>query len=359
MINSGSSIRSFYFESSSEGTISHKILMTPAPLPQKFVLCGSFKEKIIDDNNFFTIYGEAGNPWLSISSWKYGNRIDIWMKINKVWLKIRDIPPYWMNFYIHVCIFADTISGHISLSFNGEPDESVNVPEIKIEKPKNLSGKLYIGLSENHHLTGKTQYQGQVANINLFSRSDSRTISKMTANLCDQVGDLVNHESVWATIGVVNETLEEKWKICNRNKTYTLAVPKNINYDEAREVCNKLGDGNMTEAKNKKDLENMISLFRDMNTSCEFVWTPLTDEDQEGEFRSIVTGELATFLPWHEESPNGGDDENHIAIHFPSGKYYDYYKGMVACPICDVPKDMVFSFMGVCKKTYFGNKYSF
>ena len=359
MISTGYSVKSVYFESSLDGTISHKVLKTPTPLPQNFIFCGSFKEKMIDNNNFFTIYGHSDNPWLSLSTWIYGNRIDIWMKINKVWLKIRDIPPYWMNFYIHVCIFADIISGQLSLSFNGEPAESVTVPEIKLEKPKDLSGKLYIGLSENHHLYGKTQFQGQVANINIFSGNDSRTIRKMSANLCDQVGDIVNFESEWVYRGLVNETLAEKWKICNKNETYTLGVPKNINYEEAKKVCKKLGASNMTEAKNKKDLENVLSLFMDSKASCDFVWTPFTDEEHEGEFRSDVTGELATFLPWHEESPNGGNDENHVTIHIPSGAYYDYYKGLDGCPVCDLPKGTVFSFLGVCKKTYFGNRYSF
>ena len=87
-----------------------------------------------------------------------------------------------------------------------------------------------------------------------------------------------------------------------------------MDWNEAIKVCDKLGGGNMSEAKSKIDLERIISPFKILNSSCNFVWTPLVDDEIDGEFSSVVTGKPATYLPWNEDQPSGGDEENNVAV---------------------------------------------
>ena len=147
---------------------------------------------------------------------------------------------------------------------------------------------------------------------------------------------------------------EENWLICNKNESYTVAIPTKMNWNEARKVCGKLGGGNITEPKNKRDISHAISLFKNMKSLCDFVWTPLYDEDVEGQFKSIVTGQLASFLPWNANRPDGADEENHVAFHLTSQKYDDNDKMDKHCVTCDLYKSTEFVMQGVCKDTHFG-----
>ena len=63
---------------------------------------------------------ESNKPWMTLSNWVYLDKITMWLKINTVWYKIRVIPLYWVNAWIHVCMHTDTISKNISISLNGE-----------------------------------------------------------------------------------------------------------------------------------------------------------------------------------------------------------------------------------------------
>ena len=110
----------------------------------------------------------------------------------------------------------------------------------------------------------------------------------------------------------------------------------------------------MTEAMNKRDLERIISLFETMNSSCKYVWTPVTDEETEGQFISSVTGQLVTYLPWKEGQPDGGDTCNHVNINMDTKLYHDTSSTFLNCFVCDLFKDTEFFLLGVCETSYFG-----
>ena len=61
----------------------------------------------------------------------------------------------------------------------------------------------------------------------------------------------------------------------------------------------------MARIKNISSLEKMTQLVRtNWNESCPKIWTPYSDEGEEGVFKDIDTGEEAQFLPWFEGQPN-------------------------------------------------------
>ena len=353
LLNPGYSLKMFAFENPIDQNIAHIILKTPSTIPQNFTFCSSFKENYVDGRSFFTIYDESHKPWMALSNWLPGNTIIMWLQINTVWIKIREVPFYWTNFWIHVCIYVDTLSDNVSISLNGEQPLSYIVPGLSLVETKDLQGRLYIGLSE-HDKKPQRQFEGQVANMNLLSAMDSRGIQNMSANLCGVVGDIVNPDVQWENVGLVKEKVGKESDICNRNQTYTVAFSARVNWNEAVQICDKLGGGNLTEAMNKRNLDEIISLFETMNSSCKHVWTPLVDEELEGEFKSSVTSQLVSYLPWKEGQPDGGDTCNHVNINMDTKLYHDTSRTFLNCFVCDLYKATVFFLLGVCETSYFG-----
>ena len=144
--------------------------------------------------------------------------------------------------------------------------------------------------------------------------------------------------------------------ICNNIEVYKVAIPAKITWDTARDMCDKIGGGNITEPQTERDTTHIVSLLKNMNSSCEHLWTPFSDEDVEGEFRSSVTAQAPTYLPWKQGQPDGADTENYLAVQVKSKLWKDAHKNEKYCSACDINKSLVFTLIGVCKDTYFGKK---
>ena len=346
-------INIFLFDTSSEENLEYGKMETTTPLPPVFTLCASFRENTVEDTSFFTLFGEAGTPWMTISTWAYPDKnIEMWTRINKKWYKIRDIPAHWLNFWIHVCFHADTISGNISFSFNGEPSSSFIAPELRQGVPKNLKESLFIGLGKFYEEIEPKQFHGQITNFNIFY--DAKDIEAMSGNPCKYNGDILSWNDDWRQQGQVEVREEEAWKICNNNQSYTVAITERISWSDAVSVCRKLGDGVITEARSDENVEHIVSLFSKVRTTCDIVWTPIVDKEVEGVFKSSITGEIATYLPWREGKPDGGDGENIVVIEVKNKLYNDRGDGRRYCTSCDISKSTEFSIIGVCKNSYFG-----
>ena len=53
---------------------------------------------------------------------------------------------------------------------------------------------------------------------------------------------------------------------------------------------------------------------RKTDGSCTWLWTPYSDEEKEGVFLNMNSQEQASFLPWKQNQPNGGREENFVKI---------------------------------------------
>ena len=91
-----------------------------------------------------------------------------------------------------------------------------------------------------------------------------------------------------------------------------------------------------------------------MNSTCDNVWTPIGDKEVEGVFKSIITGEIATYLPWSEGKPDGGVGESIAVIEVKNKLYNDKAESRRHCISCDLSKTTEFSLIGVCQNSYFG-----
>ena len=350
LVHQGYSIKTLSFESTSDENIAYQVPQTSTPLPPIFTFCASFKEPTIGESSFFTMFGESDDPWLTVVNWVVEDQIQMWMRISKMdWIKVWDLPPYWLNFWIYICIKVDSLADTLFVSLNGESPVSFVMNGINENRPTNLKGKMYIGLSKIYE---RRQFQGEVSNINIFS--DSKNFDLLSAGPCEHIGDILQPDSEWERVAVVKEVEEEDWKVCNKNKAYHLVIPEKLKWVEAVDACMKLGGGHITEPGSEEDIKRTIELFEMMNLTCEHIWTPISDEEVEGEFRSSITGDLVTYLPWLENMPDGGNVENNVAIQVSSGQYDDWHRSYAECVPCEVPKTTEFFFIGVCEDTYFG-----
>ena len=348
----------FTFDSSTPEDLSYAALASPViSLPSIWILCTSHLETTIDNLSYFTIYGEDGKPWLTLSIWDSDGGIYLWARITTTWIRVYKLQRSWLNFWIHICTKVDVKSGILLLSINGEPTTMLDAQSLKNQTPQNLSENMVLGLS---HLdeSGQQQFSGSITNVNVWKGNESTDIQILSNSLCLQHADLINPDSKWRIAGNVNvENSEKHRKICDKNKTYQIAIPAPIDWTDAMKLCKNLGSGNMTELMNMEDIEHTLDLFKNINSPCKNIWTPLTDEENEGGYKSSITGRINQFLPWEVSEPNGFNDENHVLLKVSSKGYFDNVKSKKStCVACDLFKTTIFTLRGVCKDSHFGNK---
>ena len=160
----------------------------------------------------------------------------------------------------------------------------------------------------------------------------------------------------WKRIGNVREIKQDNWKICYNYEIYRVVIPTKINWDSSRELCHKLGEGSITEPQNERDIADVVSLLENMNSTCKTVWTSISDEEVEGEFRSSETGKLITFLPWNDDQPNGRRTQNHVGLDVKPKLFRDVHRSKQYCSACDLNKTLVVTLIGGCEDTPFGKK---
>ena len=73
-------------------------------LPDNFIFCSSHLESSLDGNNFFTIYGENGSPWLSLSIWAISGYPILWGRHDSTWLRIIEMKELRPISWIHICM---------------------------------------------------------------------------------------------------------------------------------------------------------------------------------------------------------------------------------------------------------------
>ena len=114
----------------------------------------------------------------------------------------------------------------------------------------------------------------------------------------------------------------------------------------------------MTELKNDEDKVHTIEIFENIPSPCKYIWTPVTDKARDQEYISVLTGKKVTYLPWEFSEPNGFTDESLVLLNLETKGYFDNVNTKKpTCTACDIHKSTIFSLIGVCKETYFGNMY--
>ena len=326
-------------------------LDTKLEVTQSFTFCGSFRQRTITDKGFLSIYGKDEKIWLSLSFWTYGSgEIKMWFFLLGDWHYIAPLEIYTLSIWNHICIEVDTNKREILVILNGLPVILRNT-SLGINTPEDLRGKVKIGFTEDEN--GLRPYEGKVANLILIN-DKIPSLENIADNLCEYA-DNNDKDLSWNVTGNVKLISEEDLEICNKNETYVLAIKAQMAFDGALKTClNKLS-GDMPLPNTSHEMNHLLSFFKEEH--CKFVWSPLSDEEVEGKFKSVIDGEVATFLPWTPSNPNGGRNHNNVVMQWSYNKagYNDMGKtDTYYCVYCYMKLSATFLLRGVCKHTYFG-----
>ena len=182
-------------------------------------------------------------------------------------------------------------------------------------------------------------------------------------------GDLVSWTQIeWERRGNWSLVLEEEVRpdrVCSDRDTYD--IPFKIHVDQATGIktCNKLGRGVMSPApKNAEEVQEFLDWFDEETTEpdgneCFNIWTPLSDEAVEGEWRSLIDGSKQTFLPWSPNYGARGPQDNSLGIYAPEPEtsFYDTVgEEQESCISCTMNRSLTLYLKGLCDGSTFGKK---
>ena len=240
----------------------------------------------------------------------------------------------------------------------------MDVVELLSSKPSRLN--LTIGLVD-HSWLPKQQFPDSVTNINIFHTSQERVLEQMSSNPCKFAasGDFMDWaETTWNKTGKGPKELDfTEDTVCNKNPFYKIPLPTEMTWPETKQTCNNLGHANITESFSKDDLDKFMIWFIREHGPCQDIWTPLTDQGEEGVFVSANSGQEANYIPWMYGQPNGGNIQNHLAIRRTQGGannsfgYYDAKASNRFCSSCTLDKTTVFTLWGRCEFTFLDSAY--
>ena len=131
----------------------------------------------------------------------------------------------------------------------------------------------------------------------------------------------------------------------------------------AIDTCVALGQGRMTFVNNAEELKDFFREFQDSVPlgMCRAIWTPFSDEEEEGSYTNLVDKTTPTFFPWARGQPNGAHTENGVSIRWnptSSPAFFDQNefqgKEKSICAACSLAEDFSLTLWGACKDTLIG-----
>ena len=331
-----------------------------------FVFCFSFKVAKIDFSGPLEIRDENDDQWMyfMLSDSQDGTLFGIvGAPGSNVWYTIAKVKDQ-VNHWYHLCVDMDFENEKLTVALNGAlTAELEGVTAMTTARPS----KIVIGKTE---CSGEEcQYTWQLTNLQLFSSPPVPSLPELSLDLCGQTGDLLAWDQMtWQTEGnwsLVREDQLEPGTVCGNKDTYDVALNMHIKQKDGVKACNKMGKGVMTAAPNTpEELKSFLDWFAENDgggdDSCYNIWTPLSDEEEEGVWRSLVDGSEATFLPC---APNYCEEENRasnaMVLYVPDGPvaFADVEGSQYNCISCTLNSSVTFSLLGLCSDTIMGKLY--
>ena len=153
-----------------ENAPSYAYLVEDVQLPENFILCSSIKQARFDDVGFFIIHGKDSQEWLEMEFESFSKHTKLTVRRGKHIHRIGELQNPTLNYWYHICLRLDVNKSEIDVAVNGKRlgNASINVTNV----PSKLSMKIGVG----HY--NKKQFQGSVANIQIFNEGNVAAISR-------------------------------------------------------------------------------------------------------------------------------------------------------------------------------------
>ena len=350
------------YQESSTTLSSATLANNPLPhLPDHFILCSSHYQSHMDTRNTHTIYviyqdESMTTPWLNIGIWKE-NRL--WANVrHESWHILGSIQSQDLFEWMHICLEIDLVQGTISASINGKSFEVTNVSGL------NPSPGFNIRLGIVHHSVRdiKEQFHGKLTNIQLLTPSvDNKTT--LTENLClnrPNFNILSWSDMNWTLSGNdFKEMTIDSSIVCPSSPYADLKVPFKWTKNRAKDMCYKIGKGQITSISNPSNSSSDKSLSMKYGDSeCEKFWTPYIYSEMEGTAKNEYT-EAEEKLSWLPGTPVNNTGWPNVFF-YPAKRYFettDQYSEY--CLVCNTSLKTIYTMRGNCKYSLLGNlKYS-
>ena len=216
-----------------------------------------------------------------------------------------------------------------------------------------------IGRVLDSNYVGELQFKGMVTSINIFFGRNEYKINKICEAICNNDGleaDLSWKHITWRKIGsdIVEKNIDLK-KICQIKDSEPISLPFLWKAETAAEVCNRIGNGNVTDFSDPGDVSkiDITSVYGDKLEKCQYIWSPYNDVENEGVYVNANTGGVIEKIDWEPAQPNGLYLENHVAILPSIVKFRDIAGSTYACTSCTIPHK-VLTLRGSCENSYLG-----
>ena len=250
----------------------------------------------------------------------------------------------------------DTIDGSMNTAINGKVvSTGVKIGEgVAEEMAGDMQGRLAVGKWNYTFERKEEQFVWSVTNLQIFKGSNSLDLAMLTKDLCSIQGNFLAWETMkWKVEGDMDEVEESADNVCSQPVTYRLLLSQTKDQEEAVATCDKLGHGTMVEAASREEIKEVASWVKanQGEAQCQTVWTPFTDQSQEGVFKSLVTGNVRDDLAWGSGQPNGDTTQSSVRIMTESQFLEDIESYESDCFICHLRKSFAAQLRGGCKAT--------
>ena len=108
---------------------------------------------------------------------------------------------------------------------------------------------------------------------------------------------------IWKAYEIAKEIQVPQEDICKDSEKILIAVPAQVNNDQAKLVCQNFGNGRIHVPNTKEDFLSFRFWYLETfgptaETYCNKLWTPFTDQLVEGNFINCYDGSTPEYLPF-------------------------------------------------------------
>ena len=338
----------FTFKSTLRKSPSFTFLAKDIHLPENFILCSSIKQARFDDVGFYTIDGQDSQQWLEMEFQTFSNETKLIVRRGRDLHKLGELLNPRLDFWYHICMMVDLKEGKIEVAMNGKwlGNATINVNNA----PSKLSMKIGMGHKN-------TQFQGSVANIQLFKEGNVTTMSRSP---CQSWPSTLltwdpNNWNVTDSDWVLTEEFEDIF--CNISDNYNLAIPTWSTIQESLDICkHKLNNSVIPFEENHVSFLKYIEWHANTTGgTCVDIWSPFSDKQSEGVFINMNNNNNTPNINfWSESEPNGGKDENFVVISVARKALVDVPEKTRGCSSCSISSSMFLKLDGLCKSSMIG-----
>ena len=322
-------------------------------LPNNFTICSSIKQAMFDDVGFYTVFGEDSSEWLTVKFHSRGDEtIQMSLRWDGKWHLLKRLWNPRLDYWYHVCLGIDLTKTELEAAVNG-----VLLGKAVDRKITNIPSKLQMDIGRGQD---REQFQGWLGNLRIFKEGNALELS---AEPCLETGQstllLAWDPIFWKAVGsswLLTEESDET--ICRlHHDSYNVAIPSWITINESLDLCKqKLNNSIIPFQEDLETFLKYVAWHRNTTGSdCPYIWTPLSDEQDEGIFLNMNNNVEAEFQIWDGVEPNGGEDENFVMIEVSRGVLLDVSPTKLICSSCLLSTSLLLQMDGLCEDSLIGD----